>query len=253
MPYWQIEVWKFFGWQGGCAFVICLVHQYCSCQLTLISVASVLAGFFFGALEFNTYGWIMSVGIGVLPLVWFTNISKPIKPLLLVALGEFAVPYVLIVVSVPYLITPLGKTIRENTGVSLSFMKLLKSFGNLKAGLNNNTTDKHDKKSSTPAVSSKPQLTTSLLQDTAAKEGIEAGAASQRLSEGQESGEDEPESMSTTGAIVRKGLCIMAMDIGVQVAKSLANYLALLTDAAAGYQITALDLYVSCGWTKIYF
>lgn len=110
IPYWFIEVWSFPGTQ----------------------IAMVLVGFMYGALEYNTVGWFQTIGICMLPLIWFTCLSKPIEPLILLATAEFAVPYVTVVLIVLYLIpTPLGSDIRKNTGVSLSLTKLCTSFRSL--------------------------------------------------------------------------------------------------------------------------
>ena len=109
IPYWFIEVWSFPGTQ----------------------IAMVLVGFMYGALEYNTVGWFQTIGICMLPLIWFTCLSKPIEPLILLATAEFAVPYVTVVLVVLYLITPLGSDIRKNTGVSLSLTKLCTSFRSL--------------------------------------------------------------------------------------------------------------------------
>lgn len=86
LRYWMIEVWKFPGTQ----------------------VAMVLAGFMYGAMEYNLAGWIMALGWGLMPLVWFKNLSKPIETLVLLALAEFSVPYLIVVLSVLYLVSPLG-------------------------------------------------------------------------------------------------------------------------------------------------
>jgi len=124
LPYWMIEVWKFPGMQ----------------------VAMVLTGFMYGALEYNTMGWIMSVGLLVLPIIWFTNISKSsVEPLLLLAWGEFTVPYVWALLALVYMISPLGSMIRDDTGVKLSFTKLCKSFCSLfRVGRNSALSDDED-------------------------------------------------------------------------------------------------------------
>ena len=106
IPYWFIEVWSFPGTQ----------------------ITMVLVGFMYGALEYNTVGWFQTIGICMLPLIWFTCLSEPIEPLILLAAAEFAVPYVTVVLTVLFLITPLGSDIRKNTGVSLSLTKLCISF-----------------------------------------------------------------------------------------------------------------------------
>jgi len=48
----------------------------------------------FGALEFNTAGWMMAAGVGITPLIWFTGLSRSIESLILFAFAEFGQPYV---------------------------------------------------------------------------------------------------------------------------------------------------------------
>eukprot|EP00985_Skeletonema_marinoi_P000704 scaffold246_cov181-Skeletonema_marinoi.AAC.6 len=63
---------------------------------------------------------------------------------------------------------------------------------------------------------------------------------------------DMHETTDTSAAtLAKEGLCIMACDLAVQLSKSLAIYLALATDAATAYQLTALDYLPSYGvaWT----
>jgi hypothetical protein len=52
---------------------------------------------------------------------------------------------------------------------------------------------------------------------------------------------DRLEHTSSPGELIREGHCIMILDVAVQLTKTLAIYLALKTDAAMAYQLTALD------------
>jgi hypothetical protein len=196
--YWVIQVWKFVGTQ----------------------VNMVLAGFMFGAFEFATAGWLMAVGIGAIPLIWFTGLSTSIDPLILLAWAEFSQPYATLILSVLYLITPLGSTIRDHTGVSLSIYKLCQSFRDL-FRLGRSRDDEE----------------LCLLADPECIEG----------------GIDETSASDTSAAtLAKEGMCIMAVDLAVQLSKSLAIYLALATDAATAYQLTALDSYLpsyGIAWT----
>ncbi|KAL3786188.1 hypothetical protein HJC23_001264 [Cyclotella cryptica] len=194
--YWMIEVWKFPGTQ----------------------VTMVLSGFMYGALEYNLAGWIMAIGWSMLPLIWFLNLSKAIEPLILLALGEFTVPYCMLLLSLLYLVSPLGKSIREFTGVELSISQLRTSFGDLFC--------RGHKNGDSPSEST---LQASLLSES---EGVQEGQVPQN---------DDSERESSAGGLIREGLCIMFLDVAVQMAKTLAIYMALKTDAATAYQLTALD------------
>jgi hypothetical protein len=172
----------------------------------------------YGALEYNLAWWIMALEWAMLPLIWFTNLSKPIEPLVLLALGEFAVPYCILIWSIMYLISPLGSSIREHTGVRLSISKLGSSFCEL----------------------FKPARSSNASQTDPLQTGL--------LSEGDETKSDDLdpindrlEHTSSPGELIREGHCIMILHVAVQLAKTLAIYLALKTDAAMAYQLTALD------------
>ena len=200
LTYWMIETWKFVGTQ----------------------VNMVIAGFLFGSVNFDFAGWMMAAGLGVIPLIWFTGLSTSIDPLILLAWAEFSSPYVTLLLTVLYLSTALGANIRESTGVSLSFSKLLQSFGALFR----------------------------LEEEVKMEQG--ASGASQHIGDTEEGGRvgdnDEEDidkaSDSSVKSLVKEGLCIMFMDVMVQLAKSLAIYLALASDAATAYQLTALDSYL---------
>ena len=202
LKYWMIEVWKFPGTQ----------------------VAMVLAGFMYGAMEYNLAGWIMALGWGLLPLVWFGNLSKPIETLVLLALAEFSVPYLIVVLSVLYLVSHLGSNIREDTGVKLSFTRLCKSFYEL---------IHREQVGEGSAMNSGPQM----------NEG-----PSEKINEDQVEDDDgyplhdeQSSSVSHASELIKEGLCIMFLDVCVQLAKTLAIYLALKADGATAYQLTALD------------
>merc|ERR1719469_1208006 len=73
----------------------------------------------------------MSISIAVIPMIWFGGLgssSETMNPLLLLSLAEFAGAWVFPILAILYMISPLGKTLRENTGVSLSLSKLIRSF-----------------------------------------------------------------------------------------------------------------------------
>jgi hypothetical protein len=199
--YWIIQVWKFVGAQ----------------------INMVITGFLFGAIEFNTAGWMMAAGAGTIPLIWFTGLSTSIEPLVLLAWAEFSSPYVTLILSVLYLTTPLGFTIRDHTGVTLSISKICQSFRALSSL--GRVEDEEESSS----------LTDQLISHT--EEGI-----------GDESSEHDKiggASEASAAALVKEGLCIMILDLTVQLSKSLAIYLALASDAATAYQLTALEVSVT--------
>jgi len=206
--YWMIQVWKFVGAQ----------------------VNMVLAGFMFGAFEFDTAGWLMAVGICAIPLIWFKGLSTSIDPLILLAWAEFSQPYVTLILSVIYLITPLGSTIREHTGVSLSISKLCQSFRALfRLGHSRDSEEGRSRDSEELHTPTNPENIEGDIDDD-------------------ETSASDP----SVATLAKEGMCIMAVDLTVQLSKSLAIYLALATDAATAYQLTALDSYLpsyGIAWT----
>lgn len=213
--YWAIQTWKFVGTQ----------------------VNMVLAGFMFGAIEFDTAGWMMAAGVGAIPLIWFTGLSTSIEPLILLAWAEFSQPYVTLILSVLYLATPLGSTLRDHTGVELSISKLCRSFRILFRGCS------RDDEELQPLTESLADHQHQDVSDT------EEGNTNT-----EESNEASIHEISDTSAatLAKEGMCIMALDLAVQLSKSLAIYLALATDAATAYQLAALDSYLpsyGVAWT----
>ena len=197
LRYWMIEVWKFPGTQA----------------------AMVIAGFMYGAMEYNLAGWIMSLGWAILPLIWFTSLSKPIEKLILLAWAEFSVPYLIVALSIIYLVSPLGASIRDETGVRLSITKLCSSFCDL-FRLKQVTKDAEKER------------------QTATATAVENDGGPENASSAESHQED---SKSSAKDLVKEGLCIMCLDVCVQLAKTLAIYLALKADAATAYQLAALD------------
>ena len=185
----------------------------------------------FGALEYDAYGWIMALGLGTLPLIWFTNLGGPLEPLILLAWGEFSVSYVTLALTILYLTSPLGSSIRDKTGVTLSLRKLMSSFGTLFCVGFRKDADESSDDIDTPRIDTAEDDSSRIVADDG--EGSAASASDHELGGGGE--------RSTTRELVREGLSLMFLDVSVQLAKSLAVYLALLTDRATAYQLTALD------------
>lgn len=192
--YWLVEVWSFPGAQLG----------------------MVLNGFMLGALEIPTTGWIMAVSLAMTPLIWFTNIGSSGDPLLLLSWAEFAAAWVYPVLSIGYIISPLGSTLRENTGVSLSLFKLRKSIVNSFS-------------STAPTGSSSEQVTTEQIPND-----------EEELTEVTNETPEDVEELSTKD-LLKDGLKVMVIDVVIQVCVSLTVYLALAQDGSVAYQITALQ------------
>ncbi|KAL7528201.1 hypothetical protein ACHAWF_002479 [Thalassiosira exigua] len=233
--YWFIESWKFVGTQ----------------------VAMVLVGFLYGAVEFATVGWIMAAGFGVIPLVWFTSVSRPIQPLILLAWAEFASPYVMLILAIFYLATPLGSTIRENTGVKLSITKLCQSFGSLfrlggARGEEEPSDSLHTSLLEEAGLEGNEEETADEAPDASTARGLHTSLSREADLEGNKEDTSDESHDSSVADLLKDGFKIMILDLAVQLSKSLANYLALSTDAATAYQLTALDSYLpsyGIAWT----
>lgn len=255
MLYWLVEVWSFPGVQLG----------------------MVLNGFMMGALEISTTGWIMAISLSMIPIIWFAGVDSTNDPLLLLSWAEFAGAWVFPVLSILYLISPLGSTLRENTGVTLSISKLHRSIflsfssaeekpsdtpssvipatkviDDSSNEVKSNTTSApeaaygaadltEDKSSNTPT----PAPATNVLDDSSNEENPSttsppeaAYGAADAISQNAE--EDGPEDFSMKD-LLNDGLKVMFVDVTVQVCVSLTVYLALSSNAATGYQLTALQ------------
>ena len=199
----------------------------------------------FGALEYDAYGWIMALGLGTLPLIWFTGLDKPIEPLILLAWGEFSVSYVTLALTIIYLISPLGSSIRGSTGVTLSLRKLIASFGTLfRAGFSEDVDESIDDLDAPLIHSDTAEDDSPPIGAGGGDGGLDSTASASDHGPGDSHAPidiEGDEERSTTRTLVREGLSLMFLDVSVQLAKSLAVYLALLTDRATAYQLAALD------------
>lgn len=185
----------------------------------------VMSGFMMGGMELSTVGWLGSIGIGMIPLIWFTSISKHAESgaLTLLALAEFAASWVFPIISLVYIMSPLGKDLREHTGFQLE----LKSFKNVFSGPS--CDGPVTRPEETPLVSS--------VADAADTESQIVGTDN-----------DEEEipvlleaKIPSNKEIFLDGLKIMALDVATQICITTGVYLALTKDAAVGYQLTALQ------------
>ena len=93
IPYWMMESWGLMGRQIG----------------------FVMMGFFFGALEFNIFGWFGIISISVYCGVWFGNVATYPNPLTLLGIAEFAMDWTLPFFLIGFMVSPLGAQIRERT------------------------------------------------------------------------------------------------------------------------------------------
>lgn len=117
----------------------------------------------------------------------------------------------------------LWEAIKEDTGVKLSLTRLCESFHEL---FQREHTDEDSAMDSTPRIVIGP-----------------ADESNENQTGDDEEPGDEQQSYSGSSAreLIKEGLCIMFLDICVQLAKTLAIYIALKADGATAYQLTALD------------
>mmetsp|Transcript_18901 Transcript_18901/g.41182 ORF Transcript_18901/g.41182 Transcript_18901/m.41182 type:complete len:686 (+) Transcript_18901:333-2390(+) len=217
LRYWLVEVWSFPGAQLG----------------------MVLNGFMLGALEIPTTGWIMAISLSCTPLIWFTRIDSSGSPLLLLSWAEFAAAWVYPVLSICYIVSPLGSTLRDNTGVSLSLFKLRKSIVNSFSPSPGPSERSKTKKSTEERDLNDEEEPT---ETNGTKPSEDAGDGSVPSNEEEDAVEtSESEAELSTKDLLKEGLKVMTIDVVVQVCASLTVYLALAQDGAVAYQITALQ------------
>jgi hypothetical protein len=227
LPYWLVEAWAIPGNQMG----------------------MVLTGFMLGAMELPTVGWIGAISIAMIPIVWFTSVSGSSNPILVLAFAEFTSNWVLPVLAIAYLVSPLGAELREHTGVVLQISKFREYVA-----LHFASTPRNDE-----AGTAKDAAISAGEPGTAARKSEDdvllaepqvdhASCAVENLGEEPGAVSEEPGAVSesppppeTTQALLREGLKIMFMDVAVQVCISLSIYLALSSNAAEAYQLTALQ------------
>ena len=219
LPYWLMEVWAIPGTQVG----------------------MVLSGFLFGALELDTLGWLGAIALGMIPLIWFTTVNNSTNRLLLLAGAEFTSAWALPILAIVFICSPLGAELREHTGFKLELSKLHKSL--LDTFLRSNddimTNDDGDENVELePANRDKNYGTDNIDQEEQLHKETETCGSTEDQVAPTSSPPPEPES---TKDLLKDGLKIMAMDVAIQFCISLSVYLALLKDAATGYQLTALQ------------
>mmetsp|Transcript_11282 Transcript_11282/g.23749 ORF Transcript_11282/g.23749 Transcript_11282/m.23749 type:complete len:702 (+) Transcript_11282:462-2567(+) len=219
LSYWLVEVWSFPGAQLG----------------------MVLNGFMLGALEIPTTGWIMAISLSMTPLIWFTKVGASGSPLLLLSWAEFAAAWVYPVLSICYIISPLGSTLRENTGVSLSLSKLRKSIVNSFSPSTPNRSSRCKQSTTTQLPNDEERLAEGNGEESVKDAEESTPRNEEELAENDVAKTSDDEGELSTRDLLRDGLKVMAIDVVVQVCASLTVYLALAQDGAVAYQITALQ------------
>jgi len=124
---------------------------------------------------------------------------------------------------IAFLVSPLGKQIRDRTGVNLSVFKLF-SFA------------------SNPFKKQKQDASVVLKDDNDNEDTGEKGGNGDGDANQLETGENNNEGKGAeTMNLIKEGLKMMFMDVIIQLCMSVSMYLALKTDSAVAYQITALQ------------
>jgi len=172
-----------------------------SWKVIFVQIGMVMSGLMFGSRNINAYGWTAFCAFAIQGIVWYTQVSTFPNTLTLMGLSEFCQAAGIPIFSIIYLMTPIGSTIREDTGVSLSFSKLIVSMKEL-FGRESDATEEHSQVENDTGKSDSENYSRALLMD---------------------------------------GLKIMVIDLVLEGATLVTIYLALLKDQAIGYQITALQ------------
>lgn len=177
-----------------------------SWTIPFVQMGMVMSGYMLGALELNTLGWLGGLALSAIPLIWFLAVNQSNNKLMLLATAEFMGALLLPLLAIAYLISPLGREVRERTGVQLEWKLLISSLSDWKSDVNAKPGE-GDVEAEKEPVNSGPQ--------------------------GQEH--------ESTTQLLKDGLQIMFMDVAIQFCLSLGIYLALVNDAADGYKLTALQ------------
>lgn len=207
LPYWLIEVWGIPGKQLG----------------------MVLSGFLLGSAELATLGWIGVLSLMSLPIIWFTAVNSASNKLLVLGIAEASASLLLPLLCILYLISPLGRDLREHTGVYLSCDGFARSLG---AFLGRDEMDE-------PGEAGVKVDTPSPASGLPATEKENGSLTNHETA----SVENEPsvKGPESTRKLLLDGLKIMVMDVAIQFCLSLGIYLALVNNAADGYKLTALQ------------
>lgn len=205
LPYWLMEVFAIPGEQLG----------------------KVMSGFMLGAMELAIYGWIGAISLAMIPTLWysFNDVVDHKTRLLLLSSAEFTAAWMLPLLSILYIVSPLGANLRENTGVNLRVGTLFTSFKSLFGGMETPADDSKKDGGSDMASPHKAAAEEHTPDESHTKENAAPAGPS-------------PESTKT---LLVEGLKIMVMDVVIQCCTSISIYLALSKDASVAYQLTALQ------------
>lgn len=172
------------------------------------------------------------ISIALIPIIWFVGLNGggASNTLFLLGSAEFASAWDLPLLSILYIVSPLGKDLREHTGVELRLHKLYTSV----------------------ALSFRD-----VQEEPEEKKAVEMIEESKEKQEGPEDADNSPQNeepptvagpptseqikLQSTKDLLMEGLKVMVMDVAIQFCISLSIYLALIKDAAIGYQLTALQ------------
>jgi hypothetical protein len=239
LPYWLVEAWAIPGRQMG----------------------MVMVGFMMGAMELPTVGWIGAIGISMILIVWFVFVKSASNPLLVLAFAEFSSSWAVPILSVAYLVSPLGADLRANTGVHLRLATfrgyatstltgmppslgpgLAASSGHSAAGAEQDD-ELGGKADRCPSDKEGEDKRTFANDDP----GVEDASDAMALTNGGGATSPPPpashlpQATESTHALLLEGFKIMFMDVAVQCCISLGIYLALAKGGAEAYQLTALQ------------
>jgi hypothetical protein len=169
----------------------------------------------------------MTISLSLNLYIWFSYVETSSNPLTLIGIADYVYDLTIPLLTILYLITPLGSQICDRTGVHLSLSKLLSVFSiqvKPSSALASTST-------STSTFTSLNETTKLINDDTKKKDNEEESASSTPTST----------TPTSTMDLLLDGLKVMFMDVAIQACVSFTLYVALLEDSAVAYQISALQ------------
>jgi hypothetical protein len=171
----------------------------------------------------------MTISLSLNLYIWFSYVETSSNPLTLIGIADYVYDLTIPLLTILYLITPLGSQICDRTGVHLSLSKLLSVFSiqvKPSSALASTSTS-----TSTSTFTSLNETTKLINDDTKKKDNEEESASSTPTST----------TPTSTMDLLLDGLKVMFMDVAIQACVSFTLYVALLEDSAVAYQISALQ------------